>query len=375
VASSFTRWAGPNTPLLDLCNHLYKNLRVELNLLSHNTAYSSDFLRWVHFPIIPYLAGSASTGRTRLQYALTNAQRIKSVADTLDVKADGVFVNAAVDTLFSAYLAFRTRIATGYNVLGNDFHSPLYNTLDRFAAWTATEKILAHTEYQKNYYQSRGMDAKRIRVIPHCLDVTRVQKMANAQSGKKPEAPTILYCGRLSPEKGVTLLLDAHDKLSEKLDSKLVIAGDGPMRRYVLRRKKQIEDASDSVVDVLGSQSPEAVLSMMKAADVVVVPSFEERFGMVILEAMCLKKAVVANDVGGIPEIITNGVNGVIVSHNDPDDMASKITDLLNDPIECRRLGEAGFRTVQERYTVQKIAPEFLNFMNSRIKGALVEKC
>jgi glycosyltransferase involved in cell wall biosynthesis len=98
----------------------------------------------------------------------------------------------------------------------------------------------------------------------------------------------------------------------------------------------------------------------MAALDVFAMPSWEEPFGMVFLEAMAMKKPVVAWNSGGAPEVIVDGVTGFVVAPHDTASLAGALTRLLQDPTLRRRYGEAGRRRVEETFTPQRMCQDML---------------
>ena len=230
------------------------------------------------------------------------------------------------------------------------------------AGIVAVRKILAHTQFHKQIYIKLGIDEDRITVLPHCIDMKRVEETAIENVDYTPDESTIVFVGSLTPGKGVLVLLDAYQRILRTHNSKLIIIGDGPLRDCVLEHKRKIEKTSGRL-DYLGWQPPGILLKVMRRATVVVIPSIEEAFGMVVIEAMCLRKPVVASCVGGLAEIVDNGYNGLLVDPGDSEKLADAIIGLLIDPGKCSIMGSNGYVTVEKKYSVYKIAPKFLHFM------------
>jgi glycosyltransferase involved in cell wall biosynthesis len=154
-----------------------------------------------------------------------------------------------------------------------------------------------------------------------------------------PAEPRLAVVGRLIPIKGHDVLLAALARVREELpEATLEIAGDGPLdaelRTTVARRG--LTDA----VSFLGRVAPAA--PVFERAAIVVVPSRGEGFGMVALEAMERGRAVVASDVGGLPEIVEDGVTGTVVSPDEPEALAAALLELLRDPVRTAAMGAAG---------------------------------
>lgn len=126
-----------------------------------------------------------------------------------------------------------------------------------------------------------------------------------------PTSPTLLFVGRLAPEKGPTVLLEALSRLrAENVEFTVRFIGDGPSRRLLESRAKQL-DLGGRVV-FLGWQSSECVRSEILGCRALVLPSFAEGLPIVIMEALALYRPVVSTYVAGIPELIEDGINGLL---------------------------------------------------------------
>lgn len=111
------------------------------------------------------------------------------------------------------------------------------------------------------------------------------------------------------------------------------------------------------------------VPALMAAADLVVHPSHEEGFSNTILEAMAAGKAVVATDVGGIPEAVEDGVTGLLVPPCSPDRLAKALLSLLEDPARARGMGDAGRRRVRETFPLAKMVGEIEDLYEEILRG------
>lgn len=172
---------------------------------------------------------------------------------------------------------------------------------------------------------------------------------ARARLGVAPSAPMIVYTGRLAHEKGVGTLVDAMPAMLDELgDARLVVAGRGPMESAV--RAQVTALGLDASVSCAGFLPEHELRALVAAADCAVVPSLYEPFGMVALEAMALGTPVVASDVGGLAEIITDDATGLLVTPGDPLPLAAAIGRVLRDPVLATRLAEAA-RGVATRHS------------------------
>jgi glycosyltransferase involved in cell wall biosynthesis len=171
---------------------------------------------------------------------------------------------------------------------------------------------------------ARELGARAVAVIPSGVDVAD-------EIGAEDEPPFVLYAGRLSPEKGVLELVEAANGIP------LVIVGDGPLREHVPGAR--------------GFVAHDELLKLYGRAAVVAVPSYREGFGVVCAEAMAHGRPVVASAVGGLLDLVSDGVTGIHVPPGDVPALRAALERLLADRELRRRLGEAGRERVRERFS------------------------
>jgi glycosyltransferase involved in cell wall biosynthesis len=107
--------------------------------------------------------------------------------------------------------------------------------------------------------------------------------------------------------------------------------------------------------------SDEELVELYKSCDIFLMPSRQEGFGIVFLEAMAFKKPVIGGNHGGTPEVILDNETGFLVEHGDVDGLADRIAILLRDPELCKRMGEAGRRRVEENYTFEPLRRKLMD--------------
>jgi glycosyltransferase involved in cell wall biosynthesis len=204
---------------------------------------------------------------------------------------------------------------------------------------------------------------QKIDVIPNGIVLERYVKKVDSgrvkeRYGIHPLAPLILFIGRLAQQKGPDMLMGAvPDILKHRWDAKFIFAGDGGMRGH-LEYLSRLFNVSSSV-RILGYVSQEEYLDLLNACDIVCVPSRNEPFGLVLLEAWSARRAVVACDVGGLSENIANFKNGVKV-HPTSDSVAWGVNYLINYPVGVKALGEEGYKEVKKRFNWGVIAKSTL---------------
>jgi len=163
-----------------------------------------------------------------------------------------------------------------------------------------------------------------------------------------PGTGSVLAVGRLVPEKGHLDLVDAVAQLGNSgRDLRLAIVGEGPERTAIAERAS----AAGVPIELPGATPPSQLDDWYARADVVVVPSHREGFGLVAAEALLRGRPVVATDAGGLAEIVEDGVTGWSVRPRDPAGLARAIAAVLDDPTEATRRTDAGAARVRERWS------------------------
>ena len=163
----------------------------------------------------------------------------------------------------------------------------------------------------------------------------------------------ILSVAELHERKGLKYLIEAMPKVIENCPTcKLVLVGAGPDENTLkhLVKEKNIENH----VIFLGYRKD--IPHIMKSADIFVLPSEKEAFGLVLLEAMAAELPIIASEVGGIPEIIENGVNGMLIPPHDEDRIANAIIKLLNDPKTVDKFKTTGNKLLKKAFDARIMA-------------------
>src|SRR5512143_1305678 len=169
-----------------------------------------------------------------------------------------------------------------------------------------------------------------------------------------PSAPTSFALGRMTAQKGMDMLVEAAPMvLASYPEARFVILGEGPEKQAVVRRAQEL-GATGAIV-FPDSVSRWQVVDLMRACDIVVVPSRNEPFGIVVLEAWAAGKPVVATVAGGPREFVWHGVNGLLVESS-PHGLASGLRSLLADYERGRWFGANGRRAVEEKFNWNNVA-------------------
>lgn len=192
-----------------------------------------------------------------------------------------------------------------------------------------------------------GASPDRLELVPSGVD--RAFFSPGDRSGARvalglDDRPTVLFVGRIQPLKGLTVAIDALARIEDP-ETRLVVVGgpsgaDGPAELRRVRSLVDGLDLADRVVFV-DPQPHHRLSSWYRAADVVVVPSRSESFGLVALEAAACGVPVVASAVGGLRTLVDHGVTGYLVGDRDPASFAAALGAVLGDPVRATTMGAA----------------------------------
>jgi glycosyltransferase involved in cell wall biosynthesis len=207
------------------------------------------------------------------------------------------------------------------------------------------------------------MRAQAMRVV----DPKHWSKLHIVRCGVDPEAlppastqraeavPRIVSVGRISPEKGYFGLLEALAPLAQQGQAfNLTVVGDGPAMRATQARVAEL--GLGDRVTFTGALSEEGALAQIAAADVLVLPSLMEGLPVVLMEAMALGKAVIASRVAGIPELVEDGVSGLLFTPSDWKELQARLKLALGDGALRQSLGRAGHEAVEGQFLISHAA-------------------
>ncbi|MFA5794745.1 MAG: glycosyltransferase family 4 protein [Candidatus Brocadiia bacterium] len=219
----------------------------------------------------------------------------------------------------------------------------------KLTCW-CSNTVIALTESDKKDQVMLGLAPdKKFRVVYNGLDA-----LVNG-ADKIPEIkgqPILGVIGRLSPEKGQEYLLKAISILKPQYPQiNLLVVGDGGQRKYLHSVSEQLQITS--LVTFTGLV--ENIHPFVSKMDIVVLPSLYESFGLVLLEAMAMKKPVIASNVNGIPEIVENGKSGILVAPRDAQALAVAIQKLIDNPVLANTMGQNGFDRFIKLFTREQM--------------------
>jgi glycosyltransferase involved in cell wall biosynthesis len=220
----------------------------------------------------------------------------------------------------------------------------------RDAAVRRARHVFAPSEYLRRLVIAWGVPAARVTVSPNPAPAPPELPTREALRAEVDiSGPTLAFAGRLMAAKALDVAFEALARVPE---ATLLVVGDGPDRAALERRRADL--GLDGRVRFLGGRSREAVLRVFAAADAVLLSSRWENFPHVVVEALAVGTPVVATSVGGIPEVVHDGSNGLLVPPEDPEALAAAIRRLLGDDELRSRLAAAAAPSV-EAYSAARL--------------------
>ena len=220
--------------------------------------------------------------------------------------------------------------------------------------------------------QGLGWSQNRIHVIPNPINPA-ILELAQKHQRKNShhDSPIVLYTGRIEYRKGTIPLLRSIPYVARKIpDVRFVIAGG---------RHNSIDDSTlDKVVEenhikdhvsFLGHIPWDELAAWYRQASIFVMPSFYETFGISVIEAMVFSLPVVATTAGGLPEVVEEGITGILVRPGDHQALSEAIIQLLNDTKLCQHMGTTGKQRVLEKFTVEQTFIQTFEVYRECMKG------
>lgn len=230
----------------------------------------------------------------------------------------------------------------------------MYNLVDSILQRAAHRTVLVSNAQRKKVFG--GRNSRRVNVMHNAVDLTRPMQrseeppMLREIYGIPNSSKIVVAIGRFSPEKGMDILLEAFTLLiCRSPNTHLILVGDGQEREALKKQAKRLKILRQ--VHFAGySETPGDYISV---ADVFVLPSRSEGIPNAVLESMAIGKPVVASAVGGVPEIIEDGINGRLVPPEQPTLFADALSEVLNDPKLSHRLSIGGRQRVCEAFKIE----------------------
>ena len=305
------------------------------------------------------------------QYVIALASRIVQVSR--EVGLDIIHAHYAVPHATAAYLArqilaraspgavprvITTLHGTDITLVGSD-HS--YAETVAFSIEGSDGVTAVSESLKQDTYRTLGVQ-KPIAVIPNFLDCDFYRRIdvppLRARYCPDGYEKIVIHVSNFRPVKRAPAVVEVFARIAKKVPARLLLVGDGPDLGSALETAKSLGVARD--VDALGEQ--DQILPLLSVADLFLLPSAQESFGLAALEAMACEVPVVASRVGGLHEVIDHGATGFLHDPSDLDGMAESGVKLLTDRDLHAAVAAAGRRSVRKRFCRDLVVPMYERF-------------
>jgi L-malate glycosyltransferase len=317
------------------------------------------------------------------QYLLSLANKVVQVSR--ESRLDIIHAHYAIPHATAALLAKQVLEASGHvpvprvvttmhgtdiTVVGND---PSYSEIVAFSI----ERADGATAVSESLRRSTGteLNVKRsIAVIPNFLDCTVFRRTEAPELRRRfsrdETSKVVIHVSNFRPVKRIDAVVSIFARICRQVPARLLLVGDGPELGTVYRVGREL--GVGDRIDAVGAQ--ESIIPLLSAADLFLLPSAQESFGLAALEAMACEVPVVASRVGGLPEVIEHGVSGFLHPPGDIDAMASSAISLLTDAALHRRIGTAARERVSDRFCSDRVVPMYEAYYEQVLEWTPAEK-
>ena len=227
--------------------------------------------------------------------------------------------------------------------------APYFHPVTRFSI-EQSDAVTTVSEYLREETRETFRISRPIEVIPNCVDLEHYQHVGAGDDGKK----LVLHISNFRPVKRAADVIEVFARVRSRVDARLVLVGDGPdlSRSLALAQDKGV-GGDVTTVGVVDDVAP-----FLRAADLLLLPSASESFGLVALEAMASSVPVVASRAGGLPEVVADGEAGFLLPPGEVEAMAARAVELLTDRDLHGRCAAAG-RARARRFDCDVVIPRF----------------
>jgi glycosyltransferase involved in cell wall biosynthesis len=246
----------------------------------------------------------------------------------------------------------------------------LYRFLMRYAAHYSLERadVLRAISHSTTKQARRWAPQKTIISFPTWTDIGPFFHSSANRGNELSNA--ILFVGMVTPLKGIHYLISAFSFIAEEFrQSQLLIIGKEENASYAEELRQQIRKLGlDNRVRFIGHQSQAELALRMSEAAVLVLPSTSEGLGRVIIEAMATAMPVIGSDVGGIPELIKDGVNGFLIAPGDEKALAEKLRWIFNNPDRTREMGRSAHTFAQQTFSTENYVKGYRRIFQTALR-------
>jgi L-malate glycosyltransferase len=303
------------------------------------------------------------------QYVISLANKIVQVARAVDL--DIVHAHYAIPHATAALLARQvlesgghaprvvtTLHGTDITLVGND---PSFSEIVGFSI-AQSDGVTAVSRSLRDSTRTELGVHREVAVIPNFLDCdvfTHVDvPQLRQRFSQDGAAKVLIHVSNFRPVKRIDAVMQVFARVAARVPSRLLLVGDGPELGTAYRLSRELGIAH--LVETLGAQ--EAIIPLLSASDLFLLPSAQESFGLAALEAMACEVPVVASKVGGLPEVIEHGRTGFLHDPEDLDGMAASAVAVLQDGGLHARVAQAARDHVASTFCVHRIVPMYEDY-------------
>ena len=288
---------------------------------------------------------------------------IKLISLTKHNKIDVLYVSGKKELLF----AYLLKIFTGKPYI---YHSHGFAKASDIGflhkiTISGADKIVCISAATMHILEEKHINKDKMSVVYNGVDIDKISSFLQTDMSHG-DGFSVLFAGAIQPTKGVHTLINAVNRIAlEEGGISLDVFGEvtNEVHRSYFEELSKIASDSKGAISLNGYTKD--ILSEISKCDLLVLPSENEGLGMVLLEAMCLKKPVVGSNVGGIPEIIDDGKTGLLFENKNADDLYEKIKYLKNNRDIAEKMGLLGRARAEELFSLKKQIDSIDGIINS----------
>jgi len=288
---------------------------------------------------------------------------IRQLRRQIDSRQIDILVTHDYKSTFFGYFATlgssAEQITVFHGLTSEDRKVTAYNWINR-RILRRVRRIIAVSETTAEYLSSTGIERQRISVVPNAIEEELLA--APPSRDRQSDHVRVVAAGRFSFEKGFDLLLKAVASIRDRAPAfRIYLYGSGPEET---RLKKLVADRRLEAIVEFGGFA-ENLTELFDDMDLMVMPSRSEGMPVVLLEAWARQLPVIATAVGGVPELIKDGRNGLLITPFSVDHLAERLGYALDNPDQLRRFGQAGYQLVRKDFTFRSQAPQLAEIYRS----------
>ncbi len=352
-------------------NGLYGAERVILNLASYNGfPVTVAALKNIHNPHLEIIAEANRMGIKTAIFESSGRFDIKTIFRVRDyLKKEQIDLihthNYKSDILgfFASFLTGKKWVATNHVWHGNDHKLKIYESIDAFILRFGTI-IFAVSDEIREILIKKNINRNKVKVIHNGIDISAFNMPCDEEKLRQSlkiynHEKVVSIVGRLSEEKGHQVFLNAaKEVLQKEKDVKFLIVGGGSLAEILKQQVQRMGLEKQVIFTGIRQDIPQ----IYAISDILVNASSIEGLPMTILEAMAAKVPIIATPVGAVPQVITNGQNGMLVAVGDEVALAQSIIELLRSSHKSQLLAQEAYRDVNEKFSVVTMARKYKTF-------------